>query len=141
MNNVCEIRYGLYHIKERKMLSYEVESNEGQDFCNDVTVTLNLYGDNTWLTDSARKAEWVRNFKEQWYNSDLECPVCSYDPEDLQVIEVKIQKEYKVVDVNIPTPHEFYEAKYAEKNPGHWNYIKDSLTPYNIYELDEYYNM
>jgi len=141
--DVCEIRYGLYHIEREEMLGYWESSNQGADFCNDTTVELTTGGDDPWLCDSAEQAEWTRMFEQQWYNSSIESPVCKYDPYLLRVVKVKIVKEYEFINVSIPTVYEFYRDKYAEREPRHWEMLQENietLSPYTIYDLNEYKN-
>ena len=144
MNNTYETKYGLYHIEDKSILTFYKTSNEGYNFCGSHTVELNTYeGEDykVWLVDSAKQAEWTRVFNQKWYNSDMDSPVCNYDPQVLKVIEVKIIKEYKFVDVSIPTKYDFYKDKYANTNPKHWERLKkdiDKISPYLLYELEEY---
>jgi len=143
MENISKVKYGLYHIEKKEMLGFYSRSNEGSDFCNDSTVVLSTSCDNEWLSDTAEYAEWVRVFKQQWYNSSEECPVNPYEPYELKVVKVYIKKEYEDVKVTIPTKYEFYKDKYSESNPRHWQSLlenMESLSPYNIYELHEYKN-
>lgn len=60
LNNICEVLYGLYHIEKEALLGYEVTSNEGNNFCNDTTVSLSVNSDVPWLTSSKIAAEWVK---------------------------------------------------------------------------------
>ena len=139
MREITETKYALYHIKEETMLGYSVESNGDANFCNDNTYRLNTYSDRLWTTEDSNIAEWVRQFNVQWYNSDIDYPMCEYEPDELKVIKLEVQTTISDVDIKIPTIYEFYEAKYAEKEPGHWEYLKenmDNIGPYYPSELD-----
>lgn len=139
MDNTIEIKYGLYHIKKECLLGYFTSSNGEDCFCNDETVTLSASEDNVWLVDDDYVAEYTRQFEQYWYNSSYDTPVCTYKPEELKVIKVKIEKEYELVDINIPTPYEFYKDKYEENNPRHWERMQKGEIPgYDIYEMENY---
>lgn len=143
MDNLYEIKYGLYHIEKKKMLTYHLSSNGDADFCNDSTVELGLFYDDVWLVTNPKQAEWTRVFDQHWYNSSLEDPVCNIDSHLLKVVKVTIQKEYDFVDIEIPTIYEFYKDRYEEKEPDYWNSLKErieTLSPYSMWELHEYKN-
>lgn len=140
MDNTNKIKYGLYHIKKEQLLTYIKSSNDGQEFCNDYTLSLSIYGDEPWLVDRKEYAEWTRVFNQRWFNSSMDSPMCDFDPEELKVVEIRIQTEYKFIDVNIPTKYEFYEDRF-KSNPREWKRVKEDMykmAPYNIFELDEY---
>lgn len=131
------IKYGLYHVEQQKLLGYETTSNDGQQFCNELQYELTYYSDIPWCVDDARTAEWVRIFNIDWYNSSYHYPMCKYEPSELKVVELKTS--LAEVDINIPSIYEFYERKYAESNPCHWERLKkdiEKVSPYNLYELD-----
>ena len=135
-----ETKYGLYHIEKKKLLGYETTFNDGQDFCNEMQYSLSHYSDIPWYTDDPRIAEWVRVYNVHWYNSDYSCPMCDYKSTELKVVKLEIETTMTEVDINIPTVYEFYERRYAKSNPRHWESLKgiiDTVSPYNIYELDE----
>jgi hypothetical protein len=142
-----EIVYGLRHVETGKLLYMNRSSNQGSDFCGDYSVKLDHYGDvdqDTWYVDELYNAEYVRQFSTEWYNSSEETPGHSYEPEELEVVE--IQREIVTIPhtVKIPTYLEYIELSYKDKEPAHYNYIKEEYeksprsfgsSPYSIYDL------
>ncbi len=134
-----EILYGLLHIEKDKILSYEVISNEGRDFCDEYTYRLCLSGDKEWLHSNPKLVEWARLFKQSWYNSNFDSPVNPYNSDLLKVVEVEIIKEVKEVNIKIPTVYEFFESKYKNKNPQHWASLEKDIETELLNKYDYYY--
>lgn len=144
-----ETVYALRHIKAGKLLTYIESSNDGGDFCNSTRVDLdhNDYGNinTTWYTDAAWKAEYVRQFSTEWYNSGLECPRHGYEPEELEIIEVYRIITTKKVESHVPSLKEYFKIRYEKKDPEHYASIMNEMesTPlrnwgnYSRYELEE----
>ena len=135
-------KYGLRLKETGEILGYTVASNDGADFCTDVGYSLSKWEDNEWLVDDALTAEYVRNFPAEWYNSDYETPSHDFEPDELEVVEVVIERKVNTVDnVSVPTLLEFCRMKYAETEPEHFNYIKRlveegrEMAPYSLYDL------
>ena len=82
--------YGLKHKKDG-VLGVSVSSNEGSDFCNDTTCTLQKFysGDALYLTPHLSDIKAVLEGVE-WYNSSLLRPTKSYLSKDLETFEVDI---------------------------------------------------
>lgn len=145
-----EVVYALRHIKSENLLSMRVSSNGNAEFCNDHTVRLEIpYNDiyewnpDTWYIDTAYNAEYVRQFSTEWYNSSERTPNHTFEPEELEVVQVeRIVKTLKV-KAKIPTFEEYLEIKYRDKEPEHCDYIlgeykkhPDSFRAgYSLYDL------
>jgi hypothetical protein len=83
-----------------------MESNEGGDFCNSVSCSLEFNEDNIWIVKTKLEASHARMISTEWYNSDYECPINEIDPETLEV--VKIDMTAIVVEPDyIPTFEEY----------------------------------
>jgi hypothetical protein len=144
-----EVVYGLRHIETGKLLRMEKSSNAGSDFCGDYTVKLDHYyqdesDQDIWYVDELYNAEYVRQFSTEWYNSSERTPDHSYEPEELEVVE--IQREITTIphEVKIPTFMEYIELKYKDKDPGHYKCVKEEYeksplsfgsSPYSLYDL------
>jgi hypothetical protein len=147
MEEYTEIVYALRHIKDGKLLSYIEASNEGGDFCNSTRVDLDTDNDpkRIWYTDEAWKADYVRNFSTEWYNSGMECPRHSYEPEELEVVKIKRLITTEVVKSNVPSLKKYFEMRYAKSDPDHYQYLMDEMKrvpgrgwyAYSMYDLVE----
>jgi hypothetical protein len=125
-----EVKYGLWHKKEECMLTVNVSSNEGSDFCIDVSHNLTTYGDQIWYVDNPYVAEYVRNFSTEWYNASYGTPSHEFDADELVVVRVKISTDYCQQDISVPTMEEYLKIKYSKTNPGHYKYCMDQLKKY-----------
>ena len=136
-------KYGLMHKPTRRALGFSTSSNAGGDFCVETQHILELSSDKMWVVDNPKHAEWVRLNPTQWYNADYDTPTHDFDSDDLQVvrINVEIKVDVEPTEVAIPTPYEFFEKKYAEKEPDHWAYLKGCIEKapekmiYGLYDL------
>lgn len=133
-----EVVYALRHIESGRILWMSRTLNTGGHACNEYTVELNHYGCdddydiNFWYIDELVNAEFVRNFSTEWYNSSERTPNHSYEPEELEVVEITRQITTKKVNPHIPSVKEFYRLKYEKDNIGHYNCImKEIERPYS----------
>lgn len=79
------IRYG------ETLLGFSVESNEGADFCNDVSATLETISDNVWTTTNRSSAERVIANDREWYNASPCAPSWGgLDNNLMEIVEVTI---------------------------------------------------
>jgi len=114
-------------------------SNDGSDFCGDVTVRLDHWsGDDepfdmdTWYIDEMYNAEFVRQFPTPWYNSGERCPMHDYEPDELEIVEIKREIRTAIKQVKIPTFIEYMALQYkGGKENAHYEYIKSE------YEKDQ----
>lgn len=131
-------RYGLRHRKTGNLIGFYTTSNEGADFCNDSTYTLCEHSNKTWLVQDPKHAEYVRNFSTPWYNASYDSPQHSFEAEELEVVEYKV--ELKPVEVKIPTVKEYLKLQYAKRDPEHYEYVLKELESgaditYSLYDL------
>lgn len=106
-----EIKYALKLKKTGKLLTYEESSNEGKDFCGNITVELSTYGDRIWYADTPEQAEYVRHYSTEWYNAGYDTPNHPYDIEDLITVKVEIEIIEEEIKVKLPTFEEFARYK------------------------------
>jgi len=99
-----------------------------------------------WFVDTAENAEWVRQNSTEWYNAGHDTPTHDFKPNELEVVEINVTIKAEPVDIKIPTTYEFFEARYAKENPGHWEYLKKLMIEaksdkrpftYSLYDLRE----
>lgn len=126
-----------YVIRHRdgRYLTPSRRSNEGRDFCNDVTVEL--YAEDieplkAWRAESAEHAQHVIQFPPQWYNAGEDTPTHSYQPLDLTVEQIRLEATIIPLVVKIPTVEEYLRESYGpdslrEPNPGHLDYCLKEL--------------
>ena len=143
------IKYGLRHKKTEKILGVSSSSNEGQDFCGDVSFRLTLHSDIMWSVYDLLNAEYVRNFSTEWYNAGYATPTNEFEPEELEVVEIAIETTVACVEVKIPTFEEYLKIKYG--TPGtkyydreHYEYVLSEVKrngnrdpKYSLYDLME----
>lgn len=137
-----QTKYGLYHKKENRLLTYDIEYH-GRDFSTSTIVTLNIDESNVsiWLVDDEIKAEYARHFSTPWYNSSIDTPSHDFKPEELITVKVEITQKIKPVDVKIPTVEEFIKEKYDNpRDRFHYNDLlerikKDPSIQYSYYDL------
>lgn len=134
-----ETKYGLYHKKENRLLTYDVERH-GRDFSTGAIVVLNTDESNVsiWLVDHEIKAEYARHFSTPWYNSTIDTPSHNFKPEELITVKVETIQIIESVDVKIPTVEEFIKEKYD--NPRDKYHYTDLLErigsfQYSFYDL------
>ena len=90
--------YGIRNIKTKKSLGFCYSSNNGADFCNDVSFELEGFQcpvNNVWLTINKKNAEKVFEVQTEWYNAGYETP---------QVPKEKfstLKKDYEVFEIEI----------------------------------------
>lgn len=90
--------YGIRNKKTKQALGFCYSSNNGADFCNDISFELegfNYPTNNVWLTINKENAKKVFEVETGWYNADYENP---------QVPKGKfsiLKKEYEVFEVEI----------------------------------------
>jgi len=137
-------KYGLRLKDTDEVLGYYHESNHGADFAGDTRCHLSTSEDKMWLVDDKYQAEYVRNFTTPWYNAGYETPMNDFDPDELEVVKVKIVTEVKAEEVSVPTFEQYLELKYKEKEPAHYEYtLKEykehpqSFSAYSVYDLLE----
>jgi len=139
------VKYGLRNKKTGKLLKYSSESNQGRDFCTDVTYELCEWGTNDWLIDSKLTAAYVRENTTEWYNAGYDTPQNDFDKEDLQLVKVTITTEEEDLNVELPTIEEIFKKAYEEKEPIHYKYVMEELKKrpnikYDLYDLLRYYD-
>lgn len=121
--------FAIRNIKTGKILTFEVSSNEGGDFCGDIQYILGE--DDSYPTYTLKSAEhcfWVIHNSTPWYNADYDTPTHYIkNPKDYEVIELNSDC---AVNVKIPTALDFIKCcndknldmyikeylKHAEKN-------------------------
>lgn len=91
------IKYGLFHKAKKVLLTVEVKSDSDSEFSCDVCHTLSSYEDDgsVWLVGSKTQAEQARVNQSAWYDAGYTRPCHSFEPEDLEVVEVELT--FKVV--------------------------------------------
>jgi len=136
-------KFGLRHKKSGKIITYRTESNSGEGVSEQHI--LDDYSEELWFVDTAENAEWVRLNSTPWYNAGHDTPTHYYQTDELEVINIDVIVKTEPVDVKIPTPYEFFEAKYAKKNPKHWERLKKTFEDpnakdfdYGLYDLQEF---
>ncbi len=139
-----ETKYGLLHIKSKRLLGIHTSSNAGSDFCGEFTHTLDDYSDNEWLVKHKETAEYVRNYSTHWYNTEHSHPENLFVPKELEVVKVEVERTVKVIDVKIPSLEEWAKQKYQKEQLEHYEHllklIKDgTFTQYEYYDLCEYF--
>jgi hypothetical protein len=142
--------YGLRDKKSGKLVGFRVESNEGGEFCNPESCTLEFNEDNIWIAKTKLEASYARLISTEWFNSDYESPINEIDPETLEVVKIVIAS--KVVEPDhIPTFEEYMQLRYNTKggkyyDPKHYEYHigeyrkgkkYGSISLYKIHELME----
>lgn len=139
------IKYGLRLKDTKQILGLEWESNGDSEDCSAYTVRLTEHSEREWMVKDKYTAEYVRNNSTPWYNSDETTPLHDYKPEQLEVIEVEIISQVKLLHVTIPTLKQMLTWK-AEKDKGHLRYL-DMLEKggketrkwaYSLYDLQNY---
>ena len=140
-------KYGLRHKKTGKILGVSSSSNEGQDFCGDVSFRLSLHSDVMWSVDTLLNAEYVRNFSTEWYNADYTAPTNEFEPEELEVVEIAIETTVACIEAKIPTFDEYLKIKYGTPgaryyDPEHYAYVLSEVKrngnsdpKYSLYDL------
>jgi len=130
-----ETIYALRHIKSGRLLSMSISSNSGSDFCGEVTVSLNKsytdeFDPDIWYIDDIYNAEYVRQFSTEWYNAGERTPKHDFEPEELEVVEIKREIRTTTKNVKVPTFMEYMELQYAKSEPGHLKHIKKEVEDY-----------
>jgi hypothetical protein len=135
---IYETVYALRHKETGRLLRMNKSSNGDAEFCNDQTVRLDhwmcddgFFDMDTWYIDEIYNAEYVRQYSTEWYNSGERCPEHDYEPDDLEIVEIKREIRTAVKHVKIPTFPEYMTIKYKDKEKGHYEYIMDE------YEKDQ----
>jgi hypothetical protein len=87
--------YGIRNKNTKTPVEFEVESNDGAEFCGSVTFRIYYFNPpaNVWLIRDKVIAETVLNGPiTPWYNADYESPVRSerITSDDFEVFEVEI---------------------------------------------------
>ena len=82
------------------------------------------------MVDNAIQADWVRQNPTEWFNADFGTPSHSYEPDELEVVEVQIKVQVTIdsVDTRAPTPYEYFKMKYEKKEPAHWKYLQELMS-------------
>jgi len=119
-----KIKYGLYHIKEKTLLSFSETSNgDDAEFCGETRVNLSTFkGDAVWLVDTPLNAEFVRYISTAWYNSGLDTPEHKFKADDLKVVKVVMTIE-DIPEIKLPTLREMLTHK-SKKDPGYNHYLE-----------------
>ena len=81
--------------KTRQPLGVTVSSNEGSDFCNDVSGTFDMSPSGAvYCVDERRYAEKALADNTPWYNASIEVPAwpCKFYPEEWEIIELDLTK-------------------------------------------------
>jgi len=85
-----EIKYFLRHIDTNLPATFDIESNEGGEFCVSNKYTLSpSNGDPVWYVDTKVIAENARVTHTGWYNAGKETPSHSgsFNPEEYEVVK------------------------------------------------------
>jgi hypothetical protein len=135
-------KYALRQKSTGELVGFTISSNEGGDFCNGEQYILEVGEEKLWLVDDPQQAEWVRLNSTDWYNAGYDTPTHYFDePDDFEVVAIDIPINTKPVEVSIPTPYDFFKAKYAKKEPKHWEYLQERLKTedlrYEWYDLKQ----
>jgi hypothetical protein len=69
-----KIMYGIANKKTGKLLTYDISSNDGGDFCVDCQHTLSENGHNDWIVDKIEIAKSVLPNNTPWYNAGYNSP-------------------------------------------------------------------
>jgi hypothetical protein len=72
-----------------KLLGFDVESNNGDDFCVPMSYELSEYSDRIWTTSSKANAIAVANSTSEYYHADYDSPINKYIGR-LEIVEVTI---------------------------------------------------
>jgi len=120
-------KFGLRQKSTGELVGYEISSNEGGEFCGENQYLLQVGSKQIWLVDDPENAEFVRLNSTPWFNADYDTPTNDLDPDDLEVVEIDMTVNVQSVEVSIPTPYEFYEERYAKKEPRHWKQLKEEI--------------
>lgn len=93
------VGYAIRHKPSGKLLGFSTVSNDGGEFCEAVSYSLELNADNTWVTYRRDVAERVaKNGPTPWYNASFDSP--EYSDRligELEVVEVGLVDERKQV--------------------------------------------
>lgn len=134
-------KYGLRQKSTGQLVGYEISSNEGGDFCGEFQYILEVGDERLWLVDDPQQAEFVRLNSTEWYNAGYDTPTHHFKADDFEVVVINVAVSAKSVEVSIPTPYEFFKAKYAKEDPEHWEYVKEMIEKdrarYSWYDLQE----
>lgn len=120
-------KYGLRQKSTGQLVGYCTSSNADGDCCVEEQYILQPGSDQLWLVDDPEQAEYVRLNSTEWYNAGFDTPTNNLDSDDLEVVEVNVEVKVEPVEVSLPTPYEFFEARYAKKEPRHWEYLKGEI--------------
>jgi len=146
-NKQQEKKYGLRLKKTGQLLGVSTTSNEGSDFCGDVSHWLEAPGKytsyDTWLVDDLLRAEYVRNFSTPWYNAGYATPGHDFEADELEVVSIEVSVNVESENISIPSVYELYRKLYENEDPGHWGYVKKEiesghLSDYDWWRLMEY---
>lgn len=126
--------YVIRHKDGRYLVPFR-RSNEGRDFCNEVTVELhaeNVEPLKAWRAESGEQAQHTIQFPPPWYNAGETTPTHSYEPLDLVVEEIRLEATIVPIVVKIPTVEEYLKESFGpdslrEPNPGHLEYCLRQL--------------
>lgn len=119
-------KFGLRQKSTGELVGYEISFNDG-DFCCNNQYLLQAGSKQIWLVDDPEQAEFVRLNSTPWFNAEYDTPTNDLDPDDLEVVEIDMTVNVQFVEVSIPTPYEFFEDRYAKKEPWHWKKLKAEI--------------
>jgi hypothetical protein len=71
-------------------LGFSCRSNDGSEFCNEVSYSLELESDNVWLVTNKALAIAAMENSTAWYNSGYNSPMNPYLGKNLELFEVEI---------------------------------------------------
>lgn len=123
--NEIKNKFGLRQKSTGKIVGYYTSQNSGDGV--ELQHILEPGAEKFWLVDDPEQAEFVRLNSTEWYNAGYDTPTNHIDTDDLEVVEINVEIKTTSVDVSLPTPYEFFETRYAEKDPRHWEYLKGKI--------------
>lgn len=81
--------YALQNIETGRLMSFVIESNDGSDFCNSVSISLedDYWPQYIWTTFNKETAEKAAVTNTPWYNAGMGTPMNEYVGK-LKVVEL-----------------------------------------------------
>ena len=80
--------YGIRHKETKRPIGISASSNNGADFCGDISVTIDPTGDDVYCVRDIALAKEVLKQDVKWYNSSLGVPCWprfGWDPKQYEV--------------------------------------------------------
>jgi hypothetical protein len=149
MTTKC-VGYGLLHKKSKKIVGYETRSNSGGDCCCETQFILSANSKLMWIVEDELNAAFVRMFSTEWYNAGHDTPTNPYNPEELQVIKIRIETSHVLIP-QLPNREEYIKRRYDNPKSKHYDpkwakyRLEDKFAdpderkaPYTLYDLYEF---